>query len=76
MAVFGGANRPALAAPVKKVLLVHGAWVDGSGWKPVYQILTKDGYEVTMVRVPETSFSDDVAATKRILDLQTGPCKM
>jgi pimeloyl-ACP methyl ester carboxylesterase len=74
VAVFGGANRPALAAPVKNVVLVHGAWVDGSGWKPVSQILTKDGYEVTMVQVPETSFQDDVAATKRILDLQTGPC--
>jgi pimeloyl-ACP methyl ester carboxylesterase len=48
--------------------------VDGSGWKPVYQILTRDGYNVTMVQVPETSFPDDVAATKRIIDLQTGPC--
>jgi pimeloyl-ACP methyl ester carboxylesterase len=74
VAVFGGAGRPALAAPVKNVVLVHGAWVDGSGWKPVYQILTKDGYIVTMVQVPETSFQDDVTAAKRILDLQTGPC--
>jgi pimeloyl-ACP methyl ester carboxylesterase len=48
--------------------------VDGSGWKPVYQILTRDGYNVTMVQVPETSFPDDVAATKRIIDLQSGPC--
>ena len=48
--------------------------MDGSGWKPVYQILTRDGYNVTMVQVPETSFPDDVAATKRIIDLQTGPC--
>ena len=74
MAAFGGVDRSASAAPVKNVVLVHGAWVDGSGWKPVYQSLTKDGYEVTMVQVPETSFQDDVAATKRILDLQTGPC--
>src|SRR6202167_5632681 len=60
--------------PVKNIVLVHGAWVDGSGWKPVYEILTKHGYNVTMVQVPETSFQDDVAATKRTLDLQTGPC--
>jgi pimeloyl-ACP methyl ester carboxylesterase len=72
--VLGGAALPALADPVKNVVLVHGAWVDGSGWKPVYEILAKDGYNVTMVQVPETSFQDDVAATKRILDLQTGPC--
>ena len=74
VAVFGGADRPALAAPVKNIVLVHGAWVDGSGWKPVYRILTKDGYNVKMVQVPETSFQADVAATKRILDLQTVPC--
>ena len=74
LAVLAGIARPALAAPVKNIVLVHGAWVDGSGWKPVYQILTGDGYDVTMVQVPETSFQDDVAATKRILELQTGPC--
>jgi pimeloyl-ACP methyl ester carboxylesterase len=72
--VLGGAATSALAAPVKNIVLVHGAWVDGSGWKPVDEILTKDGYNVTMVQVPETSFQDDVAATKRTLDLQTGPC--
>src|SRR6478736_2969028 len=65
---------PARAEPVKNIVLVHGAWVDGSGWKPVYEILTKDGYDVTMVQEPLTSLEDDVAATKRILDLQTGPC--
>jgi hypothetical protein len=40
---LGGAAVPASAAPVKNIVLVHGAWVDGSGWKPVYDILTKDG---------------------------------
>jgi pimeloyl-ACP methyl ester carboxylesterase len=60
--------------PVKNIVLVHGAWVDASGWKPVYEILTRDGYKVTMVQEPLTSLQDDVAATKRILDLQTGPC--
>ena len=64
---------PAGAAPVKNIVLVHGAWVDASGWKPVYQILSKDGYHVTMVQEPLTSLQDDVAATKRILDQQSGP---
>jgi pimeloyl-ACP methyl ester carboxylesterase len=62
------------SVPVKNIVLVHGAWVDASGWKPVYEILTKDGYVVTMVQEPLTSLEDDVAATKRILDLQNGPC--
>jgi pimeloyl-ACP methyl ester carboxylesterase len=61
------------AEPVKNIVLVHGAWVDGSGWKPVYEILRKEGFNVTMVQEPETSFADDVTATKRILDLQDGP---
>jgi pimeloyl-ACP methyl ester carboxylesterase len=60
-------------APVKNIVLVHGAWVDGSGWKPVYEILKKDGYNVTMVQEPLTSLDADVAATKRVLDLQNGP---
>src|ERR1700722_17732326 len=60
--------------PVKNVVLVHGAWADGSGWKGVYDILVKDGYNVTMVQEPETTFQEDVAATKRVLALQNGPC--
>ena len=64
---------PASADPVKNIVLVHGAWVDASGWKPVYEILTKQGFHVTMVQEPETSFADDVTAAKRILDLQDGP---
>lgn len=67
---------PAVAAdapPIKNIVLVHGAWVDGSGWKPIYDILTKDGFKVAVVQEPETSFADDVVATKRILDLQDGP---
>ena len=59
--------------PLKNIVLVHGAWVDASGWKPVYEILTRQGFHVTMVQEPETSFADDVTATKRILDLQEGP---
>ncbi len=63
----------ASAAPVENIVLVHGAWVDASGWKPVHDILVKEGFAVTMVQEPETGFADDVAATRRILDLQDGP---
>jgi len=59
---------------IRNIVLVHGAWADGSGWKGVYDILVKDGYHVSIVQEPETSFKDDVAATKRALDLQDGPC--
>src|ERR1044071_2426852 len=64
---------PASADPLKNIVLVHGAWVDASGWKAIYDILVRDGFRVTMVQEPETSFADDVAATKRVLDLQDGP---
>src|SRR3989442_11534730 len=59
---------------VRNIVLVHGAWADGSGWKGVYDILVKDGYNVHLVQEPETSFKEDVAATKRILAQQDGPC--
>jgi pimeloyl-ACP methyl ester carboxylesterase len=58
---------------VRNIVLVHGAWADGSGWKGVYDILVKDGYNVSMVQEPETTFREDVAATKRVLALQDGP---
>src|SRR4030088_3102285 len=58
---------------VRNIVLVQGAWDDASGWKGVYDILVKDGYNVSIVQEPETSFKDDVAATKRILSLQDGP---
>ncbi|MGA7224026.1 MAG: alpha/beta hydrolase [Candidatus Acidiferrales bacterium] len=59
---------------IRNIVLVHGAWADGSGWKGVYDILVKDGYNVSIVQEPETSFKGDVAATKRVLALQDGPC--
>jgi pimeloyl-ACP methyl ester carboxylesterase len=59
---------------VRNIVLVHGAWADGSGWKGVYDILVKDGYQVSIVQEPLTSFQDDVAAVKRVLALQDGPC--
>jgi pimeloyl-ACP methyl ester carboxylesterase len=59
---------------VRNIVLVRGAWADGSGWKGVYDILVKDGYNVSIVQEPETSFKDDVAATRRALAQQDGPC--
>ena len=47
---------------VRNIVLVHGAWADGSGWNGVYNILVKDGYSVSIVQEPETSFKEDVAA--------------
>ena len=70
---MGAIAVPASAAPVKNIVLVHGAWVDASGWKGVYDILTGEGFHVSMVQEPETSFAEDVTATKRVLDLQDGP---
>ncbi len=59
---------PAQAAePVRNVVLVHGAYADGSGWRGVSDILTRDGYKVTIVQEPETSLADDVAATQRAI---------
>jgi pimeloyl-ACP methyl ester carboxylesterase len=60
--------------PVRNMVLVHGAWADGSGWKGVYDILVKDGYKVSIVQEPETSFKEDVAATTRMIVQQNGPC--
>src|SRR5712671_6756355 len=59
---------------VRNIVLVHGAWADGSGWKGVYDIPVKDGFDVSIVQEPETSFQDDVAATKRVLAQQDGKC--
>jgi pimeloyl-ACP methyl ester carboxylesterase len=72
-ALLSAAIAPARAEPVKNVVLVHGAFADGSGWRRVLDILGKDGYAVTVVQEPLTSLADDVAATKRVLDLQRGP---
>src|SRR3984885_2378351 len=58
---------------IRNVVLVHGAWADGSGWKGIYDILLKDGYNVSIVQEPETSLKDDVTSVKRILVLQDGP---
>jgi pimeloyl-ACP methyl ester carboxylesterase len=63
------------AAPAQSphIVLVHGAFADGSGWRGVYDDLTARGYRVTIVQNPLTSLTDDVAATRRVLDRQEGP---
>jgi pimeloyl-ACP methyl ester carboxylesterase len=58
---------------VKNVVLVHGGFVDGSGWQGVYDLLKQDGFNVAIVQNPTTSLADDVAVTKRTLAAQNGP---
>lgn len=77
-ATLGGAQaEPDARIPdqqtVRNIVLVHGAFADGSGWRGVYDELTSRGYRVTIVQNPLTSFSDDVNATRRILARQNGP---
>jgi pimeloyl-ACP methyl ester carboxylesterase len=64
-------EKPGLKA--MNVVLVHGGFVDGSGWEGVYKILTKDGYTVSVVQNPTISLADDVTATRRIVAAQDGP---
>jgi pimeloyl-ACP methyl ester carboxylesterase len=73
VALLSAVVAPAQTEPVKNIVLVHGAFADGSGWQRVADILGKDGYTVSVVQEPLTSLADDVAATKRVLDLQPGP---
>jgi pimeloyl-ACP methyl ester carboxylesterase len=64
---------PAPERATRNIVIVHGAFVDGSGWRAVRDILVKDGYRVSIVQEPLTGLADDVAATKRVLDQQDGP---
>jgi len=66
---MGGASSPTATT----IVLVHGGFVDGSGWEGVYKILKKDGYTVSIVQNPTISLADDVAATKRIVHAQNRP---
>ena len=61
------------AAPVSNVVLVHGGFVDGSGWQGVYNILTRRGYHVSVVQNPTLSLAGDVTATRQVIDEQPGP---
>jgi pimeloyl-ACP methyl ester carboxylesterase len=72
-AVAGSFALGASAEPVRNIVLVHGAFADGSGWRGVYDELTQRGYAVSIVQNPLTSFADDVAATRRVLNRQDGP---
>src|SRR5215813_13972101 len=58
---------------VRNVVLVHGGFVDGSGWRAVYDLLTQDGFHVAVVQNPTLSLQGDVAATRLIIDAQDGP---
>jgi len=60
-------------AAIGNVVLVHGGFVDGSGWEDVYKILKKAGYNVSIVQNPTLSLEDDVAVTKRVIATQNGP---
>ena len=60
-------------AAIRNVVLVHGGFVDGSGWAGVYRLLTKDGYSVSVVQQPTISLADDVAVTRRAIAAQSGP---
>lgn len=75
LAIAATALNPVHAAPAgtKNIVLVHGGFVDGSGWQGVYDILKKDGYNVSIVQNPTTSLADDVAVTKRTIAQQDGP---
>jgi len=66
-------SQPGTAEGIKNVVLVHGGFVDGSGWQGVYELLKKDGYTVSIVQNPTISLADDVAVTKRMLAAQDGP---
>ena len=61
------------AVAAVSIVLVHGGFVDGSGWQGVYNILKKDGYSVSIVQNPTITLGDDVAVTKRVIAAQAGP---
>ena len=74
MALGGSVLAQGKGAPaVKNVVLVHGGFVDGSGWRGVYDILKKDGFNVSIVQNPTLSLAGDAAATKQAIDAQGGP---
>jgi pimeloyl-ACP methyl ester carboxylesterase len=67
------AARAQTPGEIKNIVLVHGGFVDGSGWRGVYEILTRDGYNVTIVQNPTTSLAADVEATRSAIAAQDGP---
>ena len=73
LALTLGGSALAQAPAVKNVVLVHGGFVDGSGWRGVYDILKKDGFNVSVVQNPTITLAGDVAATKQAIDAIGGP---
>jgi pimeloyl-ACP methyl ester carboxylesterase len=72
-ALIAAAAGPASPTGIKNVVLVHGAFADGSGWDAVAKILEKDGYTVSVAQPPETSYADDQKYTKAAIDAMGGP---
>lgn len=70
---FASAAEPAAPPGAKNIVLVHGAFVDGSGWRVVHDILIHKGYKVSVVQLPHTTLSEDVAAARDLVDEQDGP---
>jgi len=70
---FGPPTNVPPTRPLPSIVLVHGAFVDGSGWNGVYKVLTRDGYPVSIVQNPTVSLADDVAVTRRAIGAQSGP---
>ncbi len=70
---LAASGQSTLTTPIHNVVLVHGAWADGSSWSKIVPLLEKKGLHVVCVQNPLTSFADDVAATERVIDAQDGP---
>ena len=73
MAIMFGVSEAQMSQGVKNIVLVHGGFVDGSGWEGVHKILKQEGYSVTIVQNPTISLTGDVAVTKRALAVLDGP---
>jgi pimeloyl-ACP methyl ester carboxylesterase len=73
LSTLGTSGAASAANRVNNIVLVHGAFADGSGWRPVYDRLVAKGYHVSLVQEPETGLADDIAATRRVIDMQDGP---
>jgi len=73
LAMGGTMAQAAPTTAAKDIVIVHGALVDGSGWRAVHDILAKDGFHVTIVEEPLTGLAEDVQAAKRAIDQQAGP---
>lgn len=69
-----GRGEPTPNSPVKNIVLVHGAFLDGSGWEPVYNILVQKGYKVSVAQHTLQSLTTDLASVERVINQQDGPC--